>query len=236
MLDSPGSDRCDQPRMNPKDFALTTVKDLSLLTGVFRKTLFNVYPYMFEPHQLEFLLGAIRQTAEVPGVCVEVGCAYGATSVFLRKHLDRLAPHKNYIAIDTFTGFLVEHVRYETEVRHKDPQISQDFVINNRKWVSESIRQADVGSIEIVQCDASKFDFDRCHGISFCLIDVDLYLPVSLILPKIYDQLADGGILVVDDCQPHPKWDGALAAYEEFVEARRILPEIVCDKLGIIRK
>lgn len=221
--------------MKLKHAMMGIIKDLSLATGVYRNTLFDVYPYMYEPHQLEFLLGCLRETANVPGACVEVGCGYGATTVFLRKYLDRLAAHKRYIAIDTFSGFVEDHVRHEVEARQKDPLLAEKFTFNKIEWVSQSIAIAGIENVDLVKCDASKYDFEICNKISFCLIDMDLYKPISSVLPKIYSELSEGGVIVVDDCQPHPMWDGALVAFEEFVQVRGLVGEIVCEKLGVVR-
>lgn len=222
--------------MKLKHSIMGIIKDLSLATGVYQNTLFDVYPYMYEPHQLEFLLGCLRETANVQGACVEVGCGYGATTVFLRKYLDRLAAHKTYIAIDTFSGFVEDHVRHEVEARKKDPLLAEQFRFNKIEWVSQSIALAGIVNVDLVRCDTSKYDFESCKKISFCLIDMDLYKPISVVLPKIYSELSKGGVIVVDDCQPHPMWDGALAAYEEFVRAHGLTSQIVCEKLGVVRK
>lgn len=47
--------------------------------------------------------------------------------------------------------------------------------------------------------------------------------------------MSSGGIIVVDDCKPAELWDGALQAYEEFVEQKGLSNEIAAGKLGIIR-
>ena len=40
--------------------------------------------------------------------------------------------------------------------------------------------------------------------------------------------------MVVDDCEPHPMWDGALVAYKEFIKDQGLPHEILHQKLGII--
>ena len=215
---------------------LRLIRDFSFHTGILRPSLFSVYPYMYTPAQLEFLLKCLRQTKDVPGACMEVGCAYGATTVFLRKFLDHLDNGKTYYALDTFSGFKKEHANYETTVRKKDKTLVEGFNLNRKQWVSESLRLAGVMGVELIECDASEYDFSHIGKLSFCLIDVDLYQPISAILPKVYEEMHPGGIIVVDDCQTHEKWDGALAVYEEFIAKHGLAREITCDKLGVIRK
>ena len=93
-----------------------------------------------------------------------------------------------------------------------------------------------MSGVEIVKGDATKFDFDSIPKIAFALLDVDLYEPIANILPKLYDKLAPGGIVVVDDCEPGDKWEGALVAYKEYMASRGQEPNIVSGKLGLVRK
>ena len=59
-------------------------------------------------------------------------------------------------------------------------------------------------------------DFEPYKEISFCLIDVDLMRPVATSLKEIAPRMAAGGIIVVDDCTPNRKYDGADQADDEF--------------------
>lgn len=213
---------------------LTT--ELSMKTGLFDRSLFSLYRYMFSPNQLVFLTQCLAETRDVSGSCAEIGCAQGRTTAFLRKFMDENGIVKDYYAIDTFGGFVPEHVDYEAERRGKDRVISQIFTNNKRAWFDYALKISEVDSVRSVECDATKFDFDRIGPIAFALLDVDLYLPIKDILPKLYRNLSPGGIIVVDDCMPHDLWDGALAAYHEFVANSALQPDIRHEKLGIIRK
>ena len=210
--------------------------DLSMKTGLFDRSLFSLYRYMFSPNQLIFLTQCLSETRDAAGCYVEIGCAQGRTTAFLRKYMDENGIAKDYYAIDTFGGFVPEHVEYEVSRRSKDSVISQIFADNKRAWFDHALRISGVDAVQSVECDATTFDFDRIGPIAFALLDVDLYLPIKDILPKLYRNLSPGGIIVVDDCMPHELWDGALAAYEEFAAQTGIEPDIRHEKLGIIRR
>jgi SAM-dependent methyltransferase len=210
--------------------------EASMRTGVFDRSIFSVYNYMFSPSQLIFLTQCLTETRHVAGCCIEIGCAQGRTTAFLRKFMDESGIKKSYYALDTFSGFISEHVDYEVNQRSKNRDINRVFVTNKKKWFDYSLGISGVHSVESIECDATKFEFDRLGPIAFALLDVDLYLPMVDILPKLYRNLSPGGIILVDDCMPHELWDGALAAYEEFVSARGIEHNIVVEKIGIIRK
>src|SRR5215469_1594696 len=91
--------------------------DLSMKTRLLDESVFELYKYMFSPTQLIFLTKCLAECKMVPGCFVEVGCAYGWTTAFLKKFMDENQIEKNYYAIDTFKGFLPKHSRYEIEDR-----------------------------------------------------------------------------------------------------------------------
>ena len=208
-----------------------------IIDGIFGRRVFSAYDYMFSPRQLIFFTQCLSEARHVPGCCVEVGCAYGQTTGFLRKFMDESGITKDYYAIDTFRGFVQGQVDYEVEQRSKNRHgITVSFVTNKKKWFDKSLKVAGINSVWSIECDATKFDFDRIGPIAFALLDVDLYLPIIDILPKLYRNLSAGGILLIDDCKPHELWDGALVAYEEFASRMNFEPKIVLDKIGVVRK
>jgi len=214
----------------------TIIKDISLKTGRNRQ-LFGLYPYMFSPAQLIFLADCVRSVSNVPGSFVEVGCAYGATTVFLNKYMNDNAElvERNYYAIDTFQSFVAEHADYEIQNRGKPLSIKKRFKENKKAWFDKSMAVHEIKRVTSIECDATRFDLSRVSPIAFCLIDVDLYIPIKDLLPKVFSAMSSGGIIVVDDCRPDQMWDGALQAYQEFTRERNLPVEIVAEKLGIIR-
>ena len=120
-----------------------------------------------------------------------------------------------------------------------------------RSWKTQAIRSETQSSIhrldpaaliwtrvcDRVRCvvgDAERYIYDT--RISFCLLDVDLYKPTIGALRHMWPNLSPGAIVVVDDCKPNQRYDGAFQAYAEFVESINAAPEIVLNKLGILRK
>jgi O-methyltransferase len=197
------------------------------------------YEYSFKPHQLCFLLSCIDKTAKLPGPIFEVGCFRGITTIWINTHMDVAGIEKPYIAIDTFEGFVDADVHHETTVRGKGNYTrvykTKAFTVNSKKWVEKSLELNGVKRVALIKADANQFDYTPYHDISFALIDVDLYLPVKNTLGMIYDRMADGGIIIVDDCRENDMYDGALQAYLEFIEAKGLEKNIVHTKLGVIK-
>lgn len=214
----------------------TIIKDISLKASRNRE-LFRLYPYMFSPAQLIFVTDCIKSVGSVPGSFVEIGCAYGATTVFLNKFMSdsKELAERNYYAIDTFQSFVAEHADYEIQNRGKPPSIKKRFKENKKAWFDKSMAVHGVKRVKSIECDATQFDLSSVAPIAFCLIDVDLYIPVKDLLPKVFSAMSSGGIIIVDDCQPDQMWDGALQAYEEFSRERNLPMEIALEKLGVVR-
>lgn len=193
------------------------------------------YDYSFAPAQMAFLVDTVDRTTSVPGNIVEVGCAYGATTVFLNKHLEWSGIQKQYFAVDTFAGFTADDVAVEREYRGKADAYER-YTDVTLPLFEKTLKQNGVSSVLPIRADVNSFDFNRVAPIAFCLLDVDLYRPMRRALDEIYDRLSPGGIIVVDDCQKHDLWDGALQAYTEFTAARGLPMRVALRQFGLVEK
>src|ERR1700716_2206760 len=100
-----------------RDYCVETSMKSTLVKKILGRNIWSVYDYMFSPNQLIFLAQCLMETRSVPGCCAEIGCAYGRTTAFLRKFMDENGITKDYYALDTFSGFVTEHLDYEAEHR-----------------------------------------------------------------------------------------------------------------------
>lgn len=199
--------------------------------------MYSVYPYMFDPDQLVFLISSVKEQIKVPGCFLEIGCAEGASTALLNRTLKVEGVERDYIALDTFGGFPDDQADYEVSMRGKSKTIKKSFTTNDMAWVDKSLKLAGISHVRLIRGDAATYDYSSLAPIAWCLLDVDLYLPTTAALPKLYDALSPGGLIVIDDCsEADERWDGALQAYNEFMASRGMEPEIVHRKLGIIRK
>jgi predicted O-methyltransferase YrrM len=191
------------------------------------------YPYQYSPAQLCFLCSCIERTKHIKGPIIEAGVSRGFTTIFLNKYLDRLNIEKPYLAIDTFCGFMPEDVDYEVRSRAKPSTFTWRGYDNNRRdWYDRSLQLAGVDRVRSIQCNAGTFDYPA--GISFCLLDVDLYLSSKSALKRIVPKMAPGSILVVDDCyETENIFDGASQAQREYCSETGLRCSIVHDKLGV---
>jgi O-methyltransferase len=194
---------------------------------------FRHYEYMYSPSQLEFLCQQITNTAEVPGSILEVGCAWGATTVFLNRHIDELGLDVDYYTVDTFEGFTDDDIRTERE-RGRRYYYDAAFQANSKAWFDRTMRRNQVARVTSFRADAAIFDYKKIAPFRFVLIDVDLHRPVLAALEAIYDLVSPGGTIIIDDCKQGGEWGGAYEAFIEFTKANGLDATITHGKLGLI--
>jgi len=204
--------------------------------AVYMRQPFVSYPYMNTPSQLLELAKQLL-SVQVPGPAVEVGCNQGWTTCFLVEALKEQGVKRDYVCIDTFSGFTPEDAGFEYKMRGKAAGLYDDsFSFSDPDWLKASISRFGYTNVSVQKADATTFDYQALGQIAFALVDVDLYRPVRASLERILPNMRRGGVIIVDDCDPrHDLWDGAYHAYTEICNEHHIKPEIVCQKLGIIR-
>lgn len=197
------------------------------------------YPYNLEPIQFSTLITAIDALADKPGCIVEIGAYRGWSTMFLCEHIlktYRDDPPK-YYAIDTFDSFVDDQIDYEVAKRDKTRKVLEGFYNNDYDiWVSNFQKYPFVTAIKT---DCAQFDFSRIGRIKVALLDVDLYVPTAVVLPKVYASLIEGGVILVDDVYPDKgayPYDGAYQAYLEFCGANQLRPTFIGTKCGVIRR
>jgi O-methyltransferase len=200
-----------------------------------RKYLYYRYVYSFDPRELAFLIHCLDQTADLTSPILEVGCAFGHTTVFLNKHLAAVGNRRPYVCIDTFAGFTNDDARYEEQARGKSADwYRQSYHDASLTTFQRTLANNGITSVIAIKSDVAAWQPDLPSGVSFCLIDVDLYRPVLAALQKVVPLVQSGGLVVVDDCNDHRLWDGALQAYNEFTAAQGLPQTIIGGRLGLI--
>ncbi len=194
------------------------------------------YPYAFTPRQMHLMTAVIDETAHLDGAMLEVGCHVAACTVYFKRHLADLGLKRRYYCLDTFSGFTPDDIKVE---RGRGKRWSyDDFDYNSQRLFEMTLRANDAADdTTVITADAATFDYSTLDPIAFALVDLDLYRPMQAALAGTWSRLIPGGIAIVDDCDSSvDKWDGAAAAYAEFCEQVGIEPEVVLDKIGIMRK
>lgn len=199
--------------------------------------LFLDAPFMFTPQQLFCLCTLAREAAAQEGCFYEIGCAYANTTLFLNRYLAGEGIEVDYRVIDTFAGFTGEDVAHEVDERGTPDLIRHSFNLNDRRWIERKLARNGLGRIPCIESDATLVDFAAGPPVAFALLDVDLYRPTAIVLPKLWERLVPGGVIVIDDCDPaHEVWNGAHQAYREFMATQGLEMDIRHGKLGILAR
>ncbi|MGB7267126.1 MAG: TylF/MycF/NovP-related O-methyltransferase [Terracidiphilus sp.] len=206
---------------------------------VFRYTRFGAPTYPFptvEPIELATLVCEIDRLKDISGTIVEIGVARGMTTRFLAEHLVRSGySNQDYYAIDTFRSFLKSDIDYEVQHRGKQRwDFRGQFKYNDFEIWKRNFKEFPF--VKAVQSDCAIFDYSSIAPIKIAFLDVDLYLPIKRTLPRIYECVCEGGIILVDDVRNNNMYDGAYQSYMEFCDEMKITPTFVGNKCGIIRK
>lgn len=220
--------------MQTRNYLFRLVKHIYFSTPLWRFFL-PVMKFDMTIAQLNFITCALADI-KVNGAVLEIGVGGGATSIIINKFMEEKSIKRPFYGIDTFFGFTKEDVSYEQKVRRKNSSYLA-YRSNSKQWYAKTLRAHGIDSAQIIQADAKLLDYSKFAPVAFCLLDVDLYKPIASLLPRLYEVLAPGGMIIVDDCAVEQSlYDGAGEAYREFCKNANLIPEIVHDKLGIIRK
>ena len=179
--------------------------------------IYRHYPIWLQPPRLYFWLDALYKTRNLSGAVVEIGVAGGGTSALSFNFLRQIASQREYIGVDTFSGFTEEQFTADVE-RGNDPQKFSAFSANSMGIVKKVLKIHGAQEVKLIQGDISKVDASAMPDrISACLLDVDLFVPIYDGLKLVWPLLEDGGVIVVDDCYENNKSDWqALAGYRKF--------------------
>ena len=219
------------------------MKNRNKIKELFKKLVFRYtqigrpnYPYGIEPIQMATIINEIERLKEIQGNIVEIGVARGMTTRLICEHLINQKIHnkQTLFALDTFSSFTEKDLQFEIEKRGKTRKELSGFAYNDYEIWKKNF--SEFPFVKPIQTDCAEFDYRKISPIKLVFLDVDLYLPTMKALPKIYEQLVNGGVILVDDTKDKCGWDGAYHAYMEFCQSKGIPPKIIGNKCGLIYK
>ncbi len=191
-------------------------------------------PTQLSPDRLYIYLDALWRTRNVPGAILEVGCFLGGTAAMAAAFLRNTDQSRQYIANDTFCGFVGDHVT--RDINHGTRKTARkSFSRNSIALTRKILDRFGAQEVQLLKGDIASLPAAQLpQTIAVCLVDVDLEIPVGVALEKVYPLVAPGGIILVDDVVSD-SFFGAGIAYHNFCQNRSIKPEIFTT-IGLIRK
>jgi hypothetical protein len=169
------------------------------------------------PENLYAYLDAVYKKRKLNGTILEVGCALGATAAIAYTFLARQGLHKDYTCIDTFQGFVPAHLEVDRRLG-LPPENESKFSDLSKDMVQTALKSWGISQIRLIEGDIASMDESLIPDkISVCLMDVDLKVPIYRGLQRVYPNLQNGGVILVDDCTLGTSWVGALEGYRQFI-------------------
>lgn len=185
-------------------------------------------PTNLSPYCLYAYLDVLYRTANLPGAVVEIGCHLCGTTAVATRFLKQIGVKKEYVAMDTFSGFVPSQLEGLT-------RSARLFSVNSLS-LAQTILRLHRSEVRLVQGDIVTLpDSLLPVEISAALIDVDLRAPTEAALLKVYPRLSPGGMILVDDCGPESDWS-ARDGYIDFVASLGLVPTFVAGMGLIVRE
>lgn len=153
-----------------------------------------------------------------PGDVVEFGCYIGTTSVFLAEKLQKTGRH--VWLYDSFEG-LPDKTKEDTSAAGDHFKTGE--LVATKKQLEQNLRRFDRNLIKIKKGWFSDLTEKDVPGqIALAFLDGDYYQSIIDPLRLIWDHMAPGGIIIVDDYD-NPALPGAAKAVHKWVEAHHLV-------------
>ena len=177
------------------------------------------------------LLAEQLREEKIPGDVAELGVFRGDFAALINAAF----PDRTIHLFDTFAGFPAKDVEIEREEglsRAKAGDFSETAMETVEKRLphpEQAVFHKGYFPDTFRGCTETRF--------AFVSVDADLYAPTAAALPRFFDRLSPGGVLLVHDVNS-TQFSGAGKAVRAFCAERGLLPMPVCDLHGsvVLRK
>ena len=175
---------------------------------------------------MRLLAEQIREE-NIPGDAAELGVFRGDFAALINAAF----PDRTIHLFDTFEGFPAEDVEVE-QAQGLSRAKAGDFSKTAADMVEQRLPYPERAVFHKGYFPAT---FDGCEEKTFAFVsvDADLYAPTAAALPRFFDRLSPGGVLLIHDVNS-TQFSGAGKAVREFCAERGLLPMPVCDLHGSV--
>lgn len=168
-------------------------------------------------HNLELA----RCFRDVPGIVVECGVWQGGMSAALATVL---GPDRTYYLFDSFEGLPAPKELDGAEAKEWSEGKAMSFYNNCRaeeQTAAEAMRLAGVQKPNLVKgwFDQTLPHFHPKEPIAILRLDGDWYDSTMCCLTNLYDKVASGGVVIIDD---YHVWEGCTRAVHDFMSQRKL--------------
>ena len=167
----------------------------------------------------------------IPGDVAELGVFRGDFAVLINAAF----PDRTIHLFDTFEGFPAKDIEAEQEQGFSKAKVgdfsetAKDIVDKRLLYPEKAVFHKGYFPVTFRGCENLRF--------SFVSVDADLYAPTAAALPRFWDRLSPGGVLLIHDVNSM-QFTGAGKAVRDFCREKKLLPMPICDLHGsvVLRK
>lgn len=185
--------------------------------------------------ETSILLELLKNTENIAGDVVELGCYRGDTSLLLQRFLEKTPgfQEKHLWLYDSFEG-LPEKTKEDSSVAGDNFKAGELLV--TKREVIERFKKAGLKVPRIRKNFFENLDKDQDlpTKISFAFLDGDLYQSIKTSLSLIWDKLSEDAIVVVHDYN-NPKLPGVSKALEKWAQNHQFTT-VQKETLAIIKR
>lgn len=217
-----------------RTLGLHNIPKLLILSDPESLTMFFLARSLFPYTQLNYAgLYQMKKTIQmvneknIGGSIVELGCGRGGCGALMADVSSKLSSPRSVFLLDSFEG-LSEPVNEDyVGSKKKSEKIKQGYLQVSEESVLEALALVSVKARKLVRVVKGWFSdtlpsLKKDMGtIAVLRLDADLYEPTIYALRELYDSVAVGGYVVIDD---YKNWIGARKALFDFFHERNISP------------
>jgi O-methyltransferase len=166
---------------------------------------------------------------KISGSIVEMGCGRGGCGSFMADCVEKSGAKRNVWLFDSFEGLSDPAPEDFKETNKKEDEIRKGYLKVSSQLPREAMRAIGLKNPENVKVIPGWFEeslpkhLDEIGEIAILRLDADLYEPTKYCLEQMYDRVAEGGYIVIDD---YKNWSGTRRALYEFFYKKNINPYI----------
>lgn len=172
---------------------------------------------------IEELLKKIKKE-KIGGNFVETGAWKGGACIYARSVMNELGLTGTVYACDSFEGLPKPDDKYPVDAGDEHWKI-KDLNIKVADAENNFIKFGCRDGVEIVKGffeETMPVLKNKVGEIAILRLDGDMYGSTMVVLENLYDNVVDGGYIIVDDYALH----GCKKAVDNFIKSRGITPEI----------
>ena len=195
-------------------------------------------------HTINRFYPAYIKSSKLNGCFVECGVGYGRSALIMESILQMHGDKRDFFFFDSFEGF--PNLTSEDLTNSQKARKSQWNYINptiflevlsaskskdkySKKYKEDEKKRIHIkkGFFENTLNKESKMKIQRCNGISYLHLDVDLYQSYLICLTTLFPLVKSGGVILFDEYEDKTlkKFPGSKKAIDEFLISNNLNPD-----------